>query len=304
MTLAIFSDPIPTDTVPFRFKSEQSHTARAERGLLMARTKTLCHIGCLTAAWSFRPAAAFLFKQATAGQIRSLGALTTKNFMAASDEKDNPNKLLRLDSLRHNYFALRHGQSLANVAKLIQSNPSVACKEYGLSEEGFQQAEEAGNDVASSFQSRSEWKQIVILTSDLKRALETAQTVESTTKQAGLTVEFHVETRLRERWFGQWDGTSDDNYHEVWRDDKVDADHTKGDVESVNAVTKRATEAVTDWDQRLESPSMVICVAHGDVLQILQTAFLKRDGKEHRSIQHLETAQLRALELAELQTIT
>jgi hypothetical protein len=39
----------------------------------------------------------------------------------------------------------------------------------------------------------------------------------------------------------------------------------------------------------------VILVAHGDVLQILQTAFEGVDPREHRSLPHLPNAELRWL---------
>jgi hypothetical protein len=40
----------------------------------------------------------------------------------------------------------------------------------------------------------------------------------------------------------------------------------------------------------------VILVAHGDVLQILQTGFLlHEDASKHRSLDHLETATIRKL---------
>ena len=77
-------------------------------------------------------------------------------------------------------------------------------------------------------------------------------------------------------------------------------------VESVNSVMRRACECVLEWAARLKDeetvsgakPAMVILVAHGDVLQILQSAFAKIDGRRHRSLPHLETAQLRHLSLA------
>ena len=40
---------------------------------------------------------------------------------------------------------------------------------------------------------------------------------------------------------------------------------------------------------------MVVLVAHGDVLQIAQTAFADVDPRTHRSLEHLETATLRKL---------
>jgi hypothetical protein len=41
-----------------------------------------------------------------------------------------------------------------------------------------------------------------------------------------------------------------------------------------------------------------VLVAHGDVLQILQTGFLRHeDASGHRSLEHLETATIRELTL-------
>ena len=96
-------------------------------------------------------------------------------------------------------------------------------------------------------------------------------------------------------------------------------------MESVWSVIDRSTRCVMDWDSNdqksgknlvvvqwddnnkeneVENENQqqhgghywIICVAHGDVLQILQTAFNKNiDPSQHRSIQHLETATLRSL---------
>ena len=51
----------------------------------------------------------------------------------------------------------------------------------------------------------------------------------------------HIEPRLRERWFGDWDGTSDAHYHNVWNQDALDPYHTQNTVESVWSVLDRAT---------------------------------------------------------------
>lgn len=65
----------------------------------------------------------------------------------------------------------------------------------------------------------------------------------------------------------------------------------------------RTTDLILDIEQELQTKQhppqsyQVILVAHGDVLQILQTAFLKVDGKVHRSLDHLETATVRELVL-------
>jgi broad specificity phosphatase PhoE len=132
-----------------------------------------------------------------------------------------------------------------------------------------------------------------------------------------------IDVRLRERWFGEWDGKSDVHYQDVWKEDAMDPYHTQHGVESVWSVVDRATALVCDWDEQIRTTAAaaiavcgdttdtdttttssgcnsmwVICVAHGDVLQILQTAFCHAtmDPSQHRSLEHLETATMRAFQ--------
>jgi broad specificity phosphatase PhoE len=247
---------------------------------------------------------------------------------SSSNNNNNPNQLLslRAGQLRCRYFALRHGQSQANVQKLIASHPEVACSAYGLSPLGIQQARKAGHDVVEHFthhfSSSGTRGRVVILASDLLRAQQTAEIVRDVIRAhnnaqlpsddpSSSIIPLYRdgvigETRLRERGFGNWDLTSDDNYQHVWDDDATDSSHTANHVESVDSVMRRVTSAVAEWDGTLSQDdltsydptrTMVICVAHGDVLQILQTAFEKLDGTLHRTLPHLETATLRPLVL-------
>ena len=110
------------------------------------------------------------------------------------------------------------------------------------------------------------------------------------------TTKVTFEKRLRERDFGEWDLTIDSNYEKVWKDDAMDPSHTRRGVESVDSVMNRVTECILDWESRLQM-QMVVCIAHGDVLQIMQTCFAKIDGSKHRTLEHLETASLRELKL-------
>ena len=212
------------------------------------------------------------------------------------------NRLWGRSNLRNDYFALRHGQSLANVEGIIASNPEVACNEYGLSDMGMNQARSAGKLIAQVYMSSiTEYKGILVVSSDLLRAKETADCVADAAREASIPLyndTVVIDKRLRERGFGSWDFGSDKHYRDVWQDDAIDPTHEVMGVESVSSVIERATECIVDWDERAHG-YFVICVAHGDVLQILQTAFNKIDGSLHRSLDHLETAVLRSLKLAE-----
>jgi probable phosphoglycerate mutase len=230
---------------------------------------------------------------------------------------------------------------MANVEGVIASDPAIARTEFGLSPAGIDQAREAGRDFVQMYirehggggsggGSAIARPVVALLASDLLRARETAEIVRDAilahnigrhASEAGGEQDFDIplhtgdvilETRLRERGFGEWDGTSDANYQRVWDDDAVDSSTARRGVEPVDSVMSRATQAVVDWDRALSSlvddeagtsgsapapPACVIAVAHGDVLQILQTAFEKMDGTLHRTLPHLETATLRPLVL-------
>ena len=56
------------------------------------------------------------------------------------------NLLLNSSPLRHKYWVLRHGNSLANQMKIISSDPEVSTVEHGLSELGHEQARNAAID--------------------------------------------------------------------------------------------------------------------------------------------------------------
>ena len=99
-----------------------------------------------------------------------------------------------------------------------------------------------------------------------------------------------LDPRLRERFFGELDGGKDDQYDNVWQKDRDSADHVEFGCESVNSVIARASELVTELDAEGGGGKVVILVAHGDVIQITQTAFKGMRGEEHRSLPHLDTA--------------
>ena len=216
------------------------------------------------------------------------------------------NLLKQVSSLQNKFYALRHGQSEANLAKIISSDPSISVLQHGLSDEGKDQVSKTASDFVKSFDSRGG---VAIYSSDFKRARETSEIFASYVQQNDIKLyldEIQFDTRLRERYFGNWDNGSDSEYSTVWEADKDNADHTKWNVESVNSVLFRTTELVTDIENKLleetnndDTTWTCILVAHGDVLQILQTGFNKIDGTKHRTLPHLETATLRCLQLAD-----
>ncbi len=198
------------------------------------------------------------------------------------------NYLLEKNCLRNRYLVMRHGHSLANEQGIIVSHPDNGCHGYGLSELGQGQVE------LSLQRAPGLDDETVIVSSDFRRALESAQIA-----HAALAARhpIKIEPRLRERYFGELELSSDQGYSQVWRADADDPDSEVGGMESANQVMQRMTSVVVEIEAERRDATILL-VSHGDALQLLQTAFQKQDASWHRSLLHLETAEIRRLELA------
>jgi len=188
-----------------------------------------------------------------------------------------PNKLQNIQSLKNKYYALRHGQSLANVAKIISSDPSISTVQHGLSNLGKEQVSTSAQSFTQTYMNECQdrYKGVAIFSSDFTRARETADIFAKTLLDANIPL-FHNgvkhEVRLRERFFGDFNGKSDEHYQDVWEVDCTDPDHTEFGCESVNSVLVRMSQLILDIDNEInvvdDKPQKVILVAHGDVLQV------------------------------------
>lgn len=188
---------------------------------------------------------------------------------------------------------MRHGESLANVAKIIISSPENGVKaDYALSDTGRDQAKAAA--VKSEL-----GPDTLIFSSDFSRAHETAQIVADVIGAAAP----QILTALRERNFGDLEHGPNSHYDAVWVYDSDNAAHTEFNVESVHAVSNRATTAILKLE-KLYQGRTILLVSHGDTLQILQTAFERVDPHRHRSLRHLQTAEIRRLTLHQYPTTT
>jgi len=195
------------------------------------------------------------------------------------------NHLDSLDHLGNRYYAMRHGHSVANQQGIIVSHPENGCAGFGLSEQGRAQ-------VRASLQQDSQLDDsVIIVSSDFKRALETASMVQ---RAIASPAAVEIDTRLRERYFGALELGPDSAYESVWLRDASDADSEFEQVESANRVMARVTALIVDLERRYTAASLLL-VSHGDALQILQTAFARMPASAHRQLQHLQTAEIRAL---------
>lgn len=194
-------------------------------------------------------------------------------------------------------WAMRHGQSTANVEGVIVSAPGPrAFEAVGLTPLGREQAEESASAAQREHLLGPRTR---IITSDFARAHQTARIA----ARVWGAPEPTVDTRLRERNFGTLDGGPATAYDDVWLADRGHAQLPEG-AETAEAVGERVQSLIREL---LAAPAEtahaadpnhtedIVLVAHGDVLQILQAALAGRPAAEHRSLPHLGNAEIRLL---------
>lgn len=181
------------------------------------------------------------------------------------------------------YLIMRHGQSEANVAGVIVSDPDTGCQRFGLTLLGREQARSAVAEYTDFGITR-------IVCSDFLRTRETAAIAAATLDLP----EPQIDIGLRERFFGVWEGQTHEHYQRVWLEDAQGGSPAEHQVESTHQVRRRALEVLVRFEDRY-SGERILLVSHGDILQILRTAFVGVSAAEHRSLEHHETGEIRPL---------
>jgi probable phosphoglycerate mutase len=200
------------------------------------------------------------------------------------------NHLGRLDRLANRYSVMRHGQSQANLRGVIVSRIETdAGGDYGLTALGRDQVRAAALSCLPALSVRPAG--VLIYSSDFARAAQTAGIMRAHLAAPDVV----IAPALRERCFGDWEGTPTANYRGVWAADE--AGHADDGVEPAPAVLDRVTALIVDLEGQ-HTGRDILLVSHGDTLQILQAGFARIDPARHRHLPHLETAEIRQLHLA------
>ena len=189
--------------------------------------------------------------------------------------------------LLNTYYALRHGQSQANLEHTIASDFQKH-KNVPLTDLGKTQAQQAGQKIKERLGSN-----FIIVSSDYARAYQTAEIV---AKVCGINPKkIQKDLRLRDRSFGDYNGTSADNLDLTWERDKTDPTHKTNQVESVVEVLVRTTSLIESLEETYTSKTILL-VSHGDTLTILETAFKQVPPETFKSLTIFGNAELRKLE--------
>jgi len=188
---------------------------------------------------------------------------------------------------KNSYFVLRHGESVPNTRGVILSDLEEGKKtDHTLTKNGEEQVLRSVHEAKQGGFLNSG---TIIYASPFSR---TRRTAEIAKEVLCVEAEIVLDERLRERWFGDWEGTGNANYQKVWDRDFVDADHNDANVESTAEVARRVAGLISDLEEAY-SGKVILLVSHGDALQILQTFFEDQPSSLHRGIEHLKVAEVR-----------
>ncbi len=186
--------------------------------------------------------------------------------------------------MRNRYYLMRHGESEANLADIIISDPATGCVAYGLTSLGREQARDSA--LASGLDSHT-----LIICSDFLRTRQTAQVVQET-----LACEEPIlDKGLRERGFGRLEGKGGPGYRDVWNQDNLDSSQSVHGAETPLDLAARLTKAMDRFEQRYDGKTILL-ISHGDSLRYLQLAMAKRALTEHLKIKLFGKAEIRRLE--------
>jgi probable phosphoglycerate mutase len=184
---------------------------------------------------------------------------------------------------KNSYLIMRHGESVANAKGVIVSDPAIGCKDFGLTQQGSEQ-------VVASVLAHTGEAITKIICSDFLRARQTAELIAQSLNLPSP----QQDTGLRERFFGSWEGKSDEHLQGIYQRDEITEKQVDDGVESTEAILQRGIKVLERLEHRHQG-HVILLVSHGDILQILRTAFVGKPPRQHRSLPHHETGEIRWL---------
>ena len=108
-------------------------------------------------------------------RIMKMTSSSSSSSSSSPSSLSSHNKLQSMKKLSNDYYALRHGQSKANIAKIISSDPIISTVEHGLTDVGKDQVYSSASKFCEEYGKKSDGKvQVAIYSSDFTRARETA----------------------------------------------------------------------------------------------------------------------------------
>ena len=196
---------------------------------------------------------------------------------------------LRSRTVLHNhYHEMRHTDAESNAKRILAGDPAIALTGFGATSEGkaklahiVRQRHEAGEPVPD-----------LIVATDLRRGAESAHLYSKTLGGAPVVI---LDPRLRERFWGVWEGTDENNCFHVYAHDRRDLHSHPHQAETVASMVGRVSSLILDLEQTYTGKRIVL-IGHADILQMVDFVFSQPDIAHYTDIPYLKNAEIRKLE--------
>ena len=202
----------------------------------------------------------------------------------------NPH-FLGLRALRNHYYAMRHGQSEANVLGVAVGDPRRGVRGFGLTEVGRQQAVVSAAEFKENYTPSANGTEIV--SSDFLRTRETAELL---SKQLGNTTPVRLSERLRERSFGELEGMEHRHMAVLLEREGLARLIERYGCEPAASVQSRVVSIIRDLEQENRDKTLIL-VSHADPIQFLMAVFAGLDMNDQERILPLNCAEIAELKL-------
>ena len=193
--------------------------------------------------------------------------------------------------LRNRYFAMRHGESKANVLGVAVGDPRRGLEGFGLTDLGRRQAVEAAAVFKKTYSPSLDGTEIVA--SDFRRTRETAELL---AEGLGNDLSVRLSERLRERSFGELEGKDYRTIAALLETEGSAALIGRYGCEAPEVAQNRVVRVILDLEQEQQKRTMIL-VSHADPIQLLMAAFAGLDVSEHERIIALDCAEIAELSL-------
>lgn len=176
--------------------------------------------------------------------------------------KYNDYNLLKEGPFNNHYYLVRHGESEANVERILSNEIS---SHHKLTERGIVQARSTGERLAAL---QLPQEKTLLFSSPLLRAAQTASHI---AERLGIRPQFS--TNLRERHYGQWEGTkiTPEKVTTLAVLDHEYPFHTFQNIESLMNLTQRITAQIMHFES-IYTGYNIILVSHYNTITMALNA--------------------------------
>ena len=148
-------------------------------------------------------------------------------------------------------------------------------------------------DLLSEYTSEELTEKLVVISSDFRRARETAEIVHA---QLSVKLPLHQDSRLRERGMGSLEGRPREEFRKILDNDMVDPTHSEDGVESLTSMVSRMGEVFRDADKEFEE-KVVLVVSHGDPLSCIYAVYNNVSPcKRYKEFSMYKTCEIREMQ--------